>query len=139
MARSEFDLDWKRAATSLSALIRRSNDGRWACFSDEKTRKFVHFGVDKDGGLLLHIPEEQLDQEAMNRATLYFAKFGISPAVEPFYSSHEDFERKMPAGTRIVFNMPLHHDVRRATRLAFEIFDAIYQLPEGFNLLVEEN
>jgi len=41
MGRSGYDLDWKRIANSLSALILRTNDDRFVIFEDQETEKFV--------------------------------------------------------------------------------------------------
>ena len=128
MGRSGYDLDWKRIANSLSALILRTNDDRFVIFEDQETEKFVQFSHLADRRLIPNLPENPLDGPAMARATAYFMQHDISP----------DTYEAVPSGTHTSFNMDLRRDVQRATRIVFDVFEEIYLLPD-FELIIREN
>ena len=135
MGRSGFDLDWKRIANALSALMQRSNDDNFVIFFDRETQKFVQFTYSEKGGIFLDLPEQPLDGPAMVRATAYFMQYDISPET---YEVYTDLTKTVPAGMHTSFNMDLRRDVQRATRIVFDVFEEIYLLPD-FELIIKEN
>jgi hypothetical protein len=135
MTRSEYDLHWRRVSAALSALLQRTNDDRFVIFSDQHTGKFVQFG-DGPGGLLLDLPEQTLDKNERARAEHYFLQYDVRPNTSELYT---DQTMTVPAGLHTTIQMELRQDVRKATRIVFDVFDRIYLLPHDFHLLIKEN
>lgn len=111
------------------------NDDRFVIFFDQHTDKFVQFSDGPDG-LLLDLPEHPLDDNEWRRAEHYFLQHGITPQTCEMYS---DQAMTVSAGSHIAFQMELRQDVRKATRIALEVFEQVYLMPRDFQLIIKEN
>jgi hypothetical protein len=92
--------------------------------------KFVQFAVD-GGSLLLDLPRQALDEKEHGRATELFAR-----ARHAERGSETESSAQAAVAVETGFQVRLA-DVEEAGRLALEVFDVVYRLPEDFPLVVE--
>jgi hypothetical protein len=114
-----------RIKRALRALMERTNDDAYTIFSERRSEKFVQFAGAKDAPLVFDLPSIPLTDDEMRRATDFFRRLGI--AALPL------------SGDDVTFQVDLEGDVERGAELALAVFREVYQLPDDFQLAVEEN
>jgi hypothetical protein len=123
-------------SAALAALLQRTNDDCFVILKEQQTGKFVQFATGHSG-LLLDLPAVALDKNEWGRAEHYFLdEHGVTPYTSEQYS---DAAMTISTGLWMTIYMELRQDVRKATRIALDVFDQVYLLPLDFQLMIEEN
>jgi hypothetical protein len=121
--------------SALADLVRRERDTNASViFKDARTRKYVQFltGYDGEGGLILHLPSEALDQAEGQRAESFFQELGVRAREDNVIAPDE------LVGRRRTFEMKFGQDAEAAAHVAEQIFERVYQFPADFALVVTE-
>ncbi len=120
--------------TALTALLHRRNDDAFVIVHHAGTDQFVQFGSDES--LRLDLPCLALSQEEAARASEAFAELGVR--------GPNEYEAPDPTAKDVIrhsasFQKLLGTDVAVAASLALKVMRDVYELPNDFQLTIEEN
>ncbi len=109
-----------RLEHALQQLLARTNDDAFVIVEDVTTEKYVQFGAGES--LILDLPLVALKGQEQQRASLAFARLGVS---QP-----EEYDKDF-----FVLRCDFGRDCQRAAKEALRVFADVYQLPNPrFNL-----
>jgi hypothetical protein len=126
-----------RIARALSALLQRDNEDAFVIFEEKESGKYVQFAGSAHENLFLDLPIQTLTKTEVERAKVLFQELGIQGPQE--YPTYTDKSLETMAGMQISFQVNFGQNVQQAVQFTQAIFDRVYEFPQDFQLVIEEN